>query len=159
MPWQDWDGLRTYLTRCSGLCEGAQQRLCFLQVAGVEAFGELTVHQGKELARRLAPTLFAPKPRERGRATQFISGGALPPRDFQRLLESYSSFFQPVERVQCDPFEAMKVGFPLVVPGFGRRSQPHSGRLKGILISALPDERFGEACQAIAAAAQRVGMG
>src|SRR5690348_133642 len=42
------------------LPELGEQNLCFLQILGVEAFGEPVIHRGQQLIRLLAPTLALP---------------------------------------------------------------------------------------------------
>src|SRR5712671_5817147 len=94
-------------TRISGSRQLVEQRLCFLQIDGVEALGEPAEDRCQQTARFGPPALFAPQPREARRGPQLIGLCLLPTRDAQRLFESALAFFESVETDERYAFEAM----------------------------------------------------
>src|SRR5215469_5023445 len=70
-----------------------QQRLSFLQIGGVEAFGEPVVDLGEHRAGLVATALFCEQPRQAHRRTQLKRFCALQARDFDCITKASSSFF------------------------------------------------------------------
>src|SRR5439155_19875190 len=68
-------------------CVIVEQRLCVLEVARVEAFGEPGVDRGEEGAGSVALALALPQPRQAGGGAQLERLGLLPPGNLQGLAE------------------------------------------------------------------------
>src|SRR5437762_5097303 len=78
----------TDLTINNRLPQLRQQRLGFLQIPRVEAFGEPGVERGEEGAGRVALALALPETRQTGGGAQLERLGLLPPGDLQGEFEA-----------------------------------------------------------------------
>src|SRR6266550_6441342 len=80
-------GCRTVSPVVDAKCVIVEQRLCVLQVARVEAFGEPGVERGEEGAGRVVLALALPEPRQAGGGAQLERLGLLPPCDLEGVAE------------------------------------------------------------------------
>src|SRR4051812_16551364 len=64
-----------------------QQRVCVLQIGGVEPLGEPAIDRRQQVARLPPPSLLAPQPRQANGGPQLMAFRLLSPRNRQRRLQ------------------------------------------------------------------------
>src|SRR4051812_36063060 len=73
-------------------CQLIEQRLGFLQVRCIEAFGEPAIDRTEQVVGLRAPALLAPEPGKARCRAQLIGSCLLPPRDLKRRLQRCLTF-------------------------------------------------------------------
>jgi hypothetical protein len=135
--------------RTTGSRQLVEQRLCLVQIGGVEALGEPAVHGREQLLGFGALALFVPQPGEARRRAQLVGFSLLPSCDAQCLFERALGFFEPIEALQGDPFEAMELRLPLAITHLFSHRQPFSRRSKSCSRLPLPRQGLSQTSKAV----------
>jgi len=127
------------LKRLGLLVQFVEQRLCVLEIGGVETFGEPAVDFGEHRARLITPALFREQPSKARRSTQFRYSGTLPPGDFDRGAETplRCDAVRWILRKQQFTFDVMQQRTVHLLPGLRDGSESVLQHLKSFLAFEL----------------------